>query len=151
MCRLETIILGQPKAGQGLSCPQLDSLLAVVDMPIFNNHSVVEVVGATSNHSINTEESNPSGDLDFESILQVEGFLENNVFEDRENSSSSNDGDRSSLNISANATLVCLIDEHVHLLFLRKNLTLYTFIVKNPHTVSTCSEKMFLNIFSLYL
>ena len=71
-------------------------------MPIFNNHpSVVEVVtgaiGSNSGENLisqrniypcnsDSEVVTASGDLDFESILEVEGFLENSVFEDEDTS-----------------------------------------------------------------
>ena len=80
-------------------------------MPIFNNHpSVVEVVtGAVGSNSVSegpsfksgarldtlspliqtnsdSEVVTASGDLDFDSILEVEGFLDNSVFEDEDTS-----------------------------------------------------------------
>ena len=56
-------------------------------MPIFNNHpSVVEVVTGAIGSNSDSEVVTASGHLDFDSILKVEGFLDNSVFEDEDTS-----------------------------------------------------------------
>ena len=114
MCKLDDLIPLRPAAGKGLLWPQLESinweaLVTSEGMPIFNNQLIVPVGGTsygtsygtsngTSNGSSEAEASvTASSDLDFESILEVEGFLENSVFEDEETSCETSCGSSSTL------------------------------------------------------
>ena len=114
MCKLDDLIPLRPAAGKGLLWPQLESINweALVNsegMPIFNNQLIVPVGGTSndtsygtsygiSNGSSEAEASvTASSDLDFESILEVEGFLENSVFEDEETSCETSCGSSSTL------------------------------------------------------
>ena len=102
MCKLDDLLSLRPADGKGLLWPQLESinweaLVTSEGMPIFNNQLIVPVGGTsngtsygtsygtsngTSNGSSEAEASvTASSDLDFESILEVEGFLENSVFD----------------------------------------------------------------------
>ena len=88
MCKLDELLPLRPAAGIGLLWPQLESIdweaLVTERMPIFDNHNIENV----SNGSEAEATVTASSDLDFESILEVEGFLENSVFEDEETCSS---------------------------------------------------------------
>jgi hypothetical protein len=93
MCKIDDLLSLRPAGGKGLVVwPQLESIdweaLVTEGMPIFNNQ-LIENVGGTSNGSSEAEATvTASSDLDFDSILEVEGFLENSVFEDEETCSS---------------------------------------------------------------
>ena len=105
MCKLDDLLTLRPAAGKGLLWPQLESinweaLVSSEGMPIFNNQLIVPVGGTSNDTLIGTSYGTSNGsseaeatvtasnDLDFESILEVEGFLENSVFEDEETCSS---------------------------------------------------------------
>ena len=105
MCKLDDLLTLRPAAGKGLLWPQLESinweaLVTSEGMPIFNNQLIVPVGGTSNGTSYGTSSGTSNGsseaeatvtasnDLDFESILEVEGFLENSVFEDEETCSS---------------------------------------------------------------
>ena len=104
MCKLDDLLTLRPAAGKGLLWPQLESIdweaLVTEGMPIFNNQLIVPVGGTLNGTSYGTSSGTSNGsseaeatvtasnDLDFESILEVEGFLENSVFEDEETCSS---------------------------------------------------------------
>ena len=118
MCKLDDLLSLRPADGKGLLWPRLESinweaLVTSEGMPIFNNQLIVPV-GGTSNGTSNSttfgtsfgtlngsseaEASvTASSDLDFESILEVEGFLENSVFEDEETSCETSCGSSSTL------------------------------------------------------
>ena len=111
MCKLDDLLTLRPAAGKGLLWPQLESinweaLVTSEGMPIFNNQLIVPVGGTsygTSNGSSEAEATvTASSDLDFESILEVEGFLENSVFEDEETSCETSCGSSSTLSPGSN-------------------------------------------------
>ena len=118
MCKLDDLLSLRSADGKGLLWPQLESinweaLVTSEGMPIFNNQLIVPVGGTsngtsnsttfdtsfgTSNGSSEAEATvTASSDLDFESILEVEGFLENSVFEDEETSCETSCGSSSTL------------------------------------------------------
>ena len=110
MCKLDDLLSLRPAAGKGLLWPLLESinweaLVTSEGMPIFNNQLIVPVGGTSNGTSYGTSNGSSeaeatvtaSSDLDFESILEVEGFLENSVFEDEETSCETSCGSSSSL------------------------------------------------------
>jgi len=116
MCKLDDLLSLRPAAGKGpqLLWPQLESinceaLVTTEGMPIFNNQIIVPVGGTSNGTSFGTSNGTSNGsseaeatvtassDLDFESILEVEGFLENSVFEDEETSCETSCGSSSTL------------------------------------------------------
>ena len=119
MCKLDDLLSLRPAAGKGLLWPQLESinweaLVTSEGMPIFNNQLIVPVGGTSNGTSYGTSNGTFNGsseaeatvtassDLDFESILEVEGFLENSVFEDEETSCETSCGSSSTLSPGSN-------------------------------------------------
>ena len=119
MCKLDDLLSLRPAAGKGLLWPQLESinweaLVTSEGMPIFNNQLIVPVGGTSNGTSFGTSYGTSNGsseaeatvtassDLDFESILEVEGFLENSVFEDEETSCETSCGSSSTLSPGSN-------------------------------------------------
>ena len=123
MCKLDDLLSLRPAAGKGLLWPQLESinwetLVTSEGMPIFNNQLIVPVGGTSNGTSYGTSYGTSNGtsngsseaeatvtassDLDFESILEVEGFLENSVFEDEETSCETSCGSSSTLSPGSN-------------------------------------------------
>ena len=119
MCKLDDLLSLRPAAGKGLLWPQLESinwetLVTSEGMPIFNNQLIVPVGGTSNGTSFGTSYGTSNGsseaeatvtassDLDFESILEVEGFLENSVFEDEETSCETSCGSSSTLSPTSN-------------------------------------------------
>ena len=119
MCKLDDLLTLRPAAGKGLLWPQLESinwkdLVTSEGMPIFNNQLIVPVGGTSNGTSFGTSYGTSNGsseaeatvtassDLDFESILEVEGFLENSVFEDEETSCETSCGSSSTLSPGSN-------------------------------------------------
>ena len=87
MCKLDNLLSGV-RTTEEVLCVELERIdWEALEMPVFDNQ-VIEMMGCDTQEVSNGSEAEAivtaSGDLNFESILEVEGFLENSVFETEE-------------------------------------------------------------------